>query len=652
MKSCYLLTIALLLNLTYGFAQQQEVLLTIDDKPVYVSEFKRVFKKNLDLVKDESQKSVEGYLDLFIDYKLKIAEAYDQGFHLQPTYIQEFSKYQEQLSRNYIYEASVTEDLAREAYERSLEEIEARHILINSKYEDMPKDTLVAYNKILEIRKKALNGEDFEELAKKYSEEPGADQRGGYLGSFSAFAMVYPFESMAYNTPVGEVSEIVRTQFGYHIIKVLKRKEKGPEISVSHIMISNKEDDTRTFKPNERIREINKMLAQGESFEQLAKQFSDDKNSAVRGGRLVKFSRGSLRSKVFESFAFSLKEPGEITKPFLSEFGWHIVRLDEIHPIPSFEESREALEKRVREGDRSKIVTSAISNRIKEKYGFTPGEAHHDYFISYLPDAVLQRKFSMDSVPPIADKTLFTIGDRVVKFEKLAQFIEYRHKRIRQYNNKELLLRDLYEEFEINELKDYFRDRLERENEEYAATISEYRNGLLIFDLMNASIWQKAKQDSIGLEKFFNKNRKDYKWEERVETLMVTATTEEMAREARKLLKKGKSEQEIKDALNSKSEVNVITTAGKFEISNRKLPKGLEVKKGVSDIYENEGSFIVLNIQEIIPPGPKEFSEVRGKVLNSYQTHLEEEWIAGLRKKFKVEVDKKVLKKVINELKS
>ena len=652
MKSCYLLTIALLLNFTYSFAQQQEVLLTIDDKPVYVSEFKRVFNKNLDLVKDESQKSVEGYLDLFIDYKLKIAEAYDQGFHLQPTYIQEFSKYQEQLSRNYIYEASVTEDLAREAYERGLEEIEARHILINSKYEDMPKDTLVAYNKILEIRKKALNGEDFEELAKTYSEEPGADQRGGYLGSFSAFAMVYPFESMAYNTPVGEVSEIVRTQFGYHIIKVLNRKKKGPEISVSHIMISDKEDDTRTFKPNERIREINKMLAQGESFEQLAKQFSDDKNSAVRGGRLVKFSRGTLRSKVFESFAFSLKEPGEITKPFLSEFGWHIVRLDEIHPIPSFEESRETLEKRVREGDRSKIVTSAISNRIKQKYGFTRGEDYHDYFVSYLPDAVLKRKFTMDSVPPIADKTLFTIGDRVVKFEKLAQFIEYRHKRIRQYNNKELLLRDLYEEFEINELKDYFRDRLERENEEYAATISEYRNGLLIFDLMNASIWQQAKQDSLGLEKFFNKNREDYQWEERIQTVMVTATTEEMAREARKLLKKGKSEQEIKDALNSSSEVNIITTAGKFEISNRKLPTGFEVKKGVSDIHENEGSFIVLNIQEVIPPGPKEFSEVRGKVLNNYQTHLEEEWIAGLRKKFRVEVDKKVLKQVINELKS
>jgi peptidyl-prolyl cis-trans isomerase SurA len=652
MKRCYLLTIALVLNVTFAFSQKKEVLLTIDNKPVYVSEFKRVYQKNLDLVKDESQKSVDGYLDLFIDYKLKIAEAYDQKLDERSTYKEEFNKYQEQLSRSYIYDSSLSEELVKEAYDRGLEEIEARHILILSKYEDAPQDTLVAYNKIKEIRQKALQGEDFEMLAKKYSEEPGASERGGYLGYFSAFGMVYPFESMAYNTAVGEVSEIVRTQFGYHIIKVLNKRKKGPEITVSHIMILDKPEDSTGFKPNERIREIAKLLEQGESFEKLAKQFSDDKNSGVRGGLLNKFSRGSLRSKIFENYAFNLKTPGELSKPFQSEFGWHIIKLNQIHEVPDFEAQREQLERRVREGDRSKVVTSAISNKIKSKYGFKAGQPYFDYFMEYLPESVLKRRFFVDSVAPVKKELLFRIGDRDVMFEDFARYIEDRHKRVRPYREKELLLTDLYDEFEINELKDYFRYRLEMENEDYAATINEYRSGLLIFDLMNANIWQKAKTDTTGLENFYNKTRDNYLSGERVNAILVSATSQEFAEKARIMLQKDMTAEAIRDSLNSKKEVNVIVTATKFDADSPQLPKGFVKKTGVSEIYNNEGSFVVMNIKELIPPGPKAFEEVRGRVLNNYQNYLESEWMKNLRNKFKVEVNKKVLKKVIKELKA
>lgn len=640
------------IGLSFIYSQEKEVLLTIDDTPVYVSEFKRVYNKNLDLVKDESQKSVEGYLDLFVDYQLKIAEAYDQGLHERQTYKDEFSKYEEQLSRNYIYDSSMSKDLALEAYNRSLESIEARHILINTKYEDLPEDTLVAYRKISDLRARALKGEDFEALAKKYSDEPGAAERGGYLGTFSAFAMVYPFETMAYNTPVGEISDIVRTQFGYHIIQVINRRVIGPEISVSHIMISDKPDDTRNYKPNERIREIKKLLDQGESFEKLAKQFSDDKNSAVMGGKLKKFNRGTLRSKIFESYAFNLSEPGQLSKPFLSEFGWHIVRLDEIHPIPTFEERREILEKRVKEGDRSKVVTSAIASKIKHKFGFKPGEPFQAYFIDYLPEAVLMRKFKMDSLPPVADKVLFSIGDKDVMYEDFSRFIEVRQHRMRRYPTKELLVRDLYDEFELKELKDYFKQRLESENEDYASTITEYRNGLLIFDLMNENIWQKAKMDSVALENYYEKTKNNYQWKERVNTLMVSATSQEIAEQAKQMLEAGLGDEEIKTTLNSKEKVQVIVTSGKFEIDDRQLPDEFEPKMGVSKIYEHEGSFVVIKVLELIPPGPKEFENVRGKVINSYQSYLEKEWMNSLREKFKVKVNKKVLKKVINELKS
>lgn len=257
MKRYCLLFLILVFNLPQGFSQKKnDVLLTINNDPVYVSEFKRVYKKNLDLVKDESQKTVDGYLKLFIDYKLKIAEAYEQELHKQPSYIEEFEKYEEQLSRNYIYDTKVADELVVEAYERSLEEIEASHLLIGVNYNASPQDTLKAYNTIKKLRERAVAGEDFTELVKKNSTEPRARDRGGYLGYFTAFAMVYPFENAAYNTPVGEISEIVRTQFGYHIVKVTDRRPKGKEISVSHIMVTEKDDDSRTFKPEERIQEI------------------------------------------------------------------------------------------------------------------------------------------------------------------------------------------------------------------------------------------------------------------------------------------------------------------------------------------------------------------------------------------------------------
>ena len=653
MKKVLVLLVCLLTVSVSAVAQKKSnVLLTINDKPVYANEFKRVYKKNLDLVKDERQKTVEGYLELFIDYNLKIAEAYEMDLHKRQSYIQEFSRYEEQLSRNYIYDSTVVDEMVIEAYQRGLEEIEARHILISADYNSTPQDTLKAYNKIKEIRDKALAGEDFEELARQYSTEPGASDRAGYLGYFTAFSMVYPFETAAYNTKVGEISEIVRTQFGYHILKVLNRREKGAEISVSHILISDKNDNARTFDPAERIHDIKQLLEQGEDFAKLAEQYSDDKNSGVRGGRLNKFSRGRLRSMIFEDKAFELKEIGQISEPFKSEFGWHIVKLDEIHDKPTFEELKPNLEKRVKDGDRSKKVTSAISNKIKEKYGFTKGEPYADYFVEYLPVEVYTRQFRYDSVAPIADKTLFTIGEKRYSFEDFARFIESRQKLFVNYRSNYAIVMAAYDQFEEHSLKAYYRSQLELVNEDYATTISEYRNGLLIFDLMSENIWTKAKEDSVGLEAYYQKTKQQYKWGERIKATIAGTTEKANGLKVAELWKEGKTDEEVKELLNSEDEVNVIMTAGVIEVTNDKLPEGLPIKIGVSELYNNNGSYVVIRVDEIIPPGLKELDDVRGKVMSNYQVQLENDWMESLRKKFKVEVNQKTLKKLKKEFKS
>ena len=651
MKNFLTVCILAFLSATTVFSQnKKEVLMTIDGTPVYSSEFERVYKKNLDLVQDESQKDIDGYLQLFIDYKLKIAEAQVQGLDKEENYNKEFSKYRDQLSRNYLFEDKITEELAKEAYERGKEDVDASHILIRVDYEALPQDTLAAYNKIKSIHERALKGEDFTKLAKTYSEEPGSKESGGNLGYFSVFNMVYPFENAAYSTKVGEISDIVRTSFGYHVLKVNDKRARLPKIVVSHIMISDKKGP-KTFNPEERINEIYTLLKQGESFESLAKQFSDDKSSAVLGGKLKPFTKGELRAPEFENAAYALTNPGDLSKPVKTDFGWHIIRLEEKLPKETFDQQKEELEKKVNEGDRSKIVTSTTNKKIKEKYGFKKGDSYLPFFDTYLGDDILKRRWVMTPISANEDKVLFTIGDKKATFTDFAKYIEERQRTTRPYKLKEALLVDFYDEFETQVLKDYFKEKLEFENEDYAAILNEYRDGLLIFDVMDKNIWQKGKNDSIGIQEYYNKTKQNYHWKQRVDADIYSSTSETLAQQVQKMLNEGKTSEEIKTALNTDNMVNVLITPGVFELDQRELPKNLEIKKGTSTIYPSNDSFVVVNVKEIVAPGPKTLEDVKGKVLSNYQNDLEKSWMDSLHSKYKVEVNKKTLRHVKKKLK-
>ncbi len=630
---------------------KKDVLLTIDDTPVYAKEFIRVYQKNLDLVQDESQKDIDGYLDLFIDYKLKIFEARAQRLNEKEDYIKEFNQYRDQLSRNYLYEDQITEELAREAYERGKEEIDATHILILVESDAMPQDTLVAFNKIKAIHEKAIKkGADFDQLARTTSEEPNASETGGHLNYFSVFGMVYPFETAAYNTKKGEVSNIIRSQFGYHILKVNDRRARLPKIIVSHIMISDNKG-ARTFDPEERINEIATMLKQGQTFESLAMEYSDDKSSAVKGGELIAFTKGDLRSPEFENAAYGLENPGDISNPVKSDFGWHIIRMDKVVPAENFENLKLTLEKRVSQGDRAKLVTYTVNKRIKDKYGFKAGADYLPYFDTYVNDTVLSRKWKMEPIPSAQDKTLFTIGNKKVMFSDFAKYIDVRQKNSKPYQQKEALLIAFYDEFETQELKDFFKIQLEKENEDYAAILNEYRDGLLIFDVMEHNIWQKAKNDTIGLQAYYENTKQNHQWKQRLDAEVFSATSQMSAQRVQKMLSEGKTAEEIKLELNPEGTVNVILSQGAFEIGQSELPVDLEVKKGISNIYPSNGSFIVVNVREVIPAGLKTLDDVKGRVISSYQNELETQWMNSLHSKYKVEVNKKTLKQVKRKLK-
>ncbi len=650
MNAKYLTLLLLFLTaITANSQKKKDVLLTINDEPVYASEFKTVFNKNLDLVLDESQKDVDGYLDLFIDYKLKVTEAYAQGLDKDEDYIKEFTKYQDQLSKNYIYDKRVTSKLVTEAYERGLEEIDADHILIMVKQNASAQDTLVAFNKIKSIRDKALNEEDFETLAKKYSEEPGVKNSGGKLGYFSVFGMLYNFENAAYNTKVGEISEIIRTTYGYHILKINDRREKKPMINVSHIMIfSNK--DAKEANPEEKINELYALIMQGESFESIAKQFSEDKATGIKGGEIKTFGPGGLRAPLFENAAYSIKEEGEILKPIESSFGWHIIRLNKIYTIPSFEESKVDIEKKVTSGSRVRVVTQATNNKIMSEYGYQEGVSYSPFFNEYVSDSIFKKKWKYTPIPADQDKVLFTIGEQEIRYNDFAIFIFKKQKLSKPYKAKERLLIEYYNEFKNNAIKDFYKNRLEIDNEEYASVLSEYRYGLLIYDVMEKNIWEVAKTDSIGLQKYYENTKSKYNWKQRVDVEIVSAPQEAFAKQAKILLTKGENIEEIKKQLNTDGKINVIITQGVYEMDQKELPSNFNAVKGVSEIYKTEDSNVVVNVKEILAPTTKEIEEVKGLVISQYQSKIEEDWMKELNDKYTVVIHKKTLKKIKKQL--
>ena len=650
MNTRNLLLLFLFIGYFNGNAQNKKnVLLTINSNPVYSSDFTKVFNKNLDLVVEESQKNVAGYLDLFIDYKLKITEAYAQELDKNQQYIKEFKKYEDQLAKKYIYDKRVVSKLVEEAYDRSLEEINAEHILVLSNLNDSPNDTLKAYNKIKEAHVKALKGENFTSLVIEYSEEPGAKKSKGKLGYFTAFQMVYPFENTAYNTNVGEISQITRTSFGYHIIKINDRRKKKPKINVSHIMIFSN-NDKKAEDPEERINELYAMIMQGEPFENIAKQFSEDKNTGVKGGQLKTFGPGDLKAPKFENAAYSIKNEGEIIAPIQSAFGWHIIRLNEKFSIPSFEEQKDDIEKKVKGGARALIVTQAINNKIIKKYGFKEGESYISYFNNYVNDSILSRKWTYSSIPLKENQILFTIGDHDVTYTDYAEYLRDNQKTIKKYANKESLLIDMYVRFKNETLKNYFKERLEVENTEYATIINDYRNGLLVYDVMNKNIWQIAKTDSTGLKNYYEKTKNNYNWKKRLDVDIYSSSDEITTKQVQTLLMRGEESATIKKQINSDGKINIITISDVFEIDQSELPEGLIPEKGVSDIKLNDGFYVVVNIKEVIEPTLKEFDEVRGTVISDFQTEIEKKWMQSLRDKYEVKINNKSLKKLKKKL--
>lgn len=648
------LSVSVLLICFLGLSAQtttQQVLFTIEDSPYYTDEFTRVYQKNLDLVKDESQKDLNLYLDLFIGYKLKIKKANQLGLQDGDAYKNELKSYRDQLAKNYVTDSKVTEELIQEAYERSKKEVNASHILLMVDENASPQDTLKVYQRILDIRKRVLQGEDFGTLAQTLSEDPSAKENKGNLGYFSVFRMVYPFESAAYTTAVGQVSQPVRTRFGYHLVKVNTTRENRGEVKVAHIMIFNV---TADGAPNEgaqsTINDIYKKLQQGESFEDLARQFSQDQSTAARGGVLNPFASGQLSSEEFEDTAFSLTKENPVSKPIQTQYGWHIVKLIERIPMKSLDASRQDIETKISRDDRSRLIEESVNEKLHKKYKVKRDEKNFQLALKATNNSLYTNEWKVPEDLNPFQGVFISFANQTHTTEEFLLYLYAHQKEGATIKPLTKLVNQKYQDFVDLKLKEYYNANLENEFPEFGAIMEEYRDGLLLFELMEKEIWTKSKNDTIGLASYFEKNSQKYQWKNRYDVVIFSTTQSDIAKKVHKLVKKNKSPEEVKAALNTPEVVNVMVTSGVFEENAEALPKNIQPVKGISEVLPQDNYYYIVVVNDYIPAGPKALDECKGRVINDYQQYLEENWVSQLKQEYKVEVNTAVFEEVKKQM--
>ncbi|TPN85347.1 peptidylprolyl isomerase [Aquimarina algicola] len=647
-KKSLLLCLGLFLFTLVKAQQSKDILFTIDNTPVYISEFKKVYLKNIDLVKDESQKNVDEYLNLFIDYKLKLKEAKQLGLDTKDTYLKELEGYRKQLAKAYLTDTETSDALVKEAYERSLERLNASHILIMVKPNASAEDTLKAFNKIQEAKSKIDSGAPFSEIAKIYSEDPSVKKNNGDLGWFSVFRMVYPFEEAAYNTEVGNVSTPFRTQYGYHIVKVNKREKKLGEVTAAHIMVAVNQNRT-SEQAQQRINEINQQLKQGVAFASLAKQYSDDPSTAVEGGKLRKFGQGALNSEKFEQTAFGLQEENQISEPIKTRYGWHIIQLLEKHLPKSFEEAKLQIVEKVKRDSRSKLVTDSFLNSLREKYSIKENKEAIAHFNDVMTPMFKKEEWNFTKTKN-DNKLIFQINNKTYSYKDFSDFIFRNQGKSKMYKDVSLFTHETYKQFESSSLLKYYEEHLEEDNEEFASVINEYRDGLLLFDLMESKIWNISKTDSLGLKKFYEDQKDKYVQNEVYKILKASSTKENVITEVQKLLKEQKSIEEIKKQINKNDAVLVLFSEEELIKGEDNLPKDFSGEKGKFMITESDNFTTLMVVKDILPSRLKTFEETKGEVINDFQKNIESQWLDHLRSKYSVRINKKTLKKAKKEL--
>ena len=668
MKNCNFLKMFLLASFVMPalFANAQskldnQVLMTIGNEDITVKEFTDVYYKN-NLKSDViEKKTVDEYLDLFTTFRMKVMEAERQQLDTSAKFQKELAGYRKQLAKPFMSSDDITEELVEEAYQRKLKDIRASHILIRCDKNALPSDTLKAYNKAMNIRKKALAKDaDFGALADQYSEDPSAkgmeasDQaparpgNHGDLGYFSVFDMVYPFETGAYNTKEGEISMPVRSDFGYHIIKVNSITDALGSIQAAHIFLqipfdAPAEDEAAMKQKADNI--YKELMAQdGKNWSEMVKQYTDDKGTIARDGALSNFTVSRIVPEFIE--ACKSLEKGQIAKPVRTMYGYHIIKLLDYSGVGSFEKEKKALTERIEKDMRSKKSEEMVLKQVKNEYHFKQNDKNLETFIASVDSTILRAAYEPAANVDM-NAVLFSLDNNNTKVSDFVAYIK-NNMSPQRYVTPATYAYQLYENFSKETAMNYADAHLEEKYPEFKALVKEYRDGILLFDLMDKEVWDKAVKDTLGLQEFHDRNASKYMWGNRVYATIISVTRPESLPKVNALLDSGIALDSLKSTIQRDSIPAVFVRKGYYQKGDNQYVDKTEWKVGVRNEIPStvDQSTTIVCIRELRNPEPKTLKEARGLVTSDYQMELEQQWVQTLKERYPVKINEKVLDKV------
>jgi peptidyl-prolyl cis-trans isomerase SurA len=502
----FICSLFLILITERSIAQDKSApVLTVDGEVTTLEEFENIFRKNN---RDSSitKQSLDEYMELFVNFKLKVKEARELGLDTVTKFKNELEGYRTQLARPYLTDTDKLNDLVQEAYRNLSQEVHAKHILVKCEPTATPADTLKAYSRILAIRERVLAGEDFSAVAKSNggSDDPSVKDNGGDLGYFTAFQMVYPFEQAAYSTPVGQISMPVRTRYGYHILSILDKRQARGEIHVAHIMVKPKAEANGEMNAETKIQEIHQKLRTGEStFEDLASKYSDDASSAKKGGELAWFGTGKMVLE-FEDAAFNLKKDGDISEPFKTDFGWHIVKRLEYRPLAPFADQEKEIKNKVSKDSRAEQTRKSFVEKLKKEYNYTINQKELSKILAKADTNAFEGKIYVKKKS--LKKPFYTMNGEKVTVGDFNEFMRTKGRTRPTVTPKEHV-QNMAMKFGEEKLLALEDSRLEQKHTAFRLLMKEYREGILLFELTDQKVWSKAVKDSVGLANFYEMNK-------------------------------------------------------------------------------------------------------------------------------------------------
>lgn len=657
-----LMFFVLLLGVTLNVNSQNRknpVLMTIGDQEITVEEFITVYQKNNVEGEVLDKKSLEEYLELYINFKLKVKEAEDLGMDTVKSFKNELKGYRDQLAKPYFVDEEMNKHLLEDAYERMQSDVRASHILISLDQYAPPADTLEAYNRLIEIRNRIVNdGEDFNEVAAEVSDDPSARDmpaRGfqparkgnkGDIGYFSVFDMVFPFEEAAYNLKVGEVSMPVRTQFGYHLIMLQAKEPALGKVQVAHLFLQNPKESTEKSEAEleKKADSLYKALKEGADWNELVLKFSDDKSSSTSGGVLPWFGANRMVPQFIDGIR-SIADTGQISEPVLTTYGWHIIKLVDRNPVGSFEDEKADLKQSLTKDTRANMSKESIIRKIKKDAGYKEYNKAIEAFYAVMDSSIYNRKWEAEKAAGLKSE-IARLGNEKYHQHDFAEYLE----KNQSINAKETIKQFVDRSFDkfIDSKAIAYKDaRLEENYPEFRALVNEYRDGILLFELTDQKVWSKAIRDTTGLKEFYEQNKDKYMWGDRLDAILITSSTKEGVEKAHAMASQRMSVDQMREAFKNDESHDITVLEKKFPKGEDFIIDKVKWEKGISQVItetEDRHGFVV--VKGKVGPEHKTLSEARGIITADYQNFLEQEWLKELKQKYTVTINQDVLSKI------